>query len=215
MLPEGSRDKITGVRRSATDKICDINDSANLINNYFNNIGPELDLQIPPANNPHTIKHEVRSLRFEPTITVNLVAEFLSELKPSKPSGCLKLSTNLYIAAFKELLEQLTFIFNLSIRTNEIPKAWKKGSVTPLPKKGDRTLLTNIRPITITHICGKILEKMIAAKLNNHCEINNIFSDSQMGFRKNRSTSMALSELICHINNAQNENNFSMYFYRL
>lgn len=55
------------------------------------------------------------------------------------------------------------------------------GTVTPIPKKGDRTLLSNIRPITITHICGKILEKLVSLRIEEHCESNQLFSEAQMG----------------------------------
>lgn len=37
-----------------------------------------------------------------------------------------------------------------------------------------------------------------------------LFSYSQMGFRKERSTSMAISELVCHVNNASNNKYFSV-----
>lgn len=134
-----------------------------------------------------------------------MVSELVAELKPSKPSGCQSISTKLYLIAFKSLAEKITFLFNLSIKTNRIPAAWKRGIVTPIPKKGDQTLLTNIRPISITHICGKNLEKLIAATLNRHCEDNSIFSDSQMGFQTSRSTSNAIFDSVTHINQAQTE----------
>lgn len=149
---------------------CMPNESPELINTFFTNIGPELDAKIPPSVDPCTIEPQIRTLRFEATISVNIVRDYLKELKVTKPSGCMKISTKLYIVAFSELIEQITFLFNLSIKTNRIPRAWKEGTVTPIPKKGDRTLLTNIRPITITHICRKVLEKLVAAKIEDHCE---------------------------------------------
>lgn len=185
-------------------------ESPDLINNYFTNIGPQLDSLIPDSTDPLTRRPQVRTLRFEPDISVKIVQELLSDIKPTKPSGCLNIRTKLYLIAFSELIEQITFIFNLSLKTNKIPTAWKTGTVTPIPKKGDRTLLVNIRPITITHICGKMLEKLIALRLEEHCERNHIYSHTQMGFRKNRSTSLAISDLVCHINDASNSNFFSL-----
>lgn len=210
MLPTKSNNKISTVRLTKNDDLCSPSEAPDLINNYFTSIGPKLDSAIPSATDPRTRKPQVRTLRFEPDISVKTVQELLSELKISKPSGCFRISTKLYLIAFSELIEQITFLFNLSIKTNKIPLAWKKGTVTPIPKKGDRTLLTNIRPITITHICGKILEKLITHRIEEHCERNEIFNDAQMGFRKERSTSMAVSELVCYVNNASNNNLFSV-----
>lgn len=210
VMPSTRNSSIKGVREKSTDDLCLPKDSPNLINKFFTGIGPKLASQIPTSYNPATLQPQVRSLHFDPTISVNVVLDLVKELKPTKPSGCTRISTKLYIDAFKALIEQITFLFNLSIKTNKIPMAWKLGTVTPLPKKGDHTLLTNIRPITITHICGKLLEKLIAMRIENHLEENELFSDSQMGFRKERSTTIAISELICHINNAQNQNNYTI-----
>lgn len=107
------------------------------------------------------------------------------------------------------MIEQITFLFNLSIKTNAIPTAWKPAIVTQIPQKGDRSLLNNIRPISITHICGKLLEKIVGAKFLDHCETNSLFSPCQMGFRKERSTTAAISELVCHLEEARNRNHFS------
>lgn len=210
LIPNSQCTKIEGVRKLTSDEVCLPHESPDIINQFFTQIGPELDSEIPPAFNPKTTRPQVRTLSFEPTITVGNVTEILKEFKATKPSGCFRISTKLYLVALSALLEQITFIYNLSIKTNKIPNAWKIGYVTPIPKKGDTTLLTNIRPITITHLCGKILEKLIAARLDHHCEENHIYSDAQMGFRQNRSTSMAISELICHINGASNLNHFSV-----
>lgn len=141
---------------------------------------------------------------------MHIIHEFLRDFKASKPSGCPKISSKIYLAAFKVLGEQLGFIFNLSIKTNQIPKAWKRGIITPIPKKGDCRELNNIRPITLTHICGKLLEKIIAAKLINHCESNDIYCNQQMGFRKNRSTTNAITKLITYINLSMNHNNYTL-----
>lgn len=210
LIPGNKSDKIGGVRRHETDDVCSPSESPDVINQFFTGIGPELDSRLPDSFDPKTDRPQIRTLRFEPTISVRNVVEHLREIKQTKPSGCNKISTKLYLAALSVLTEQITFIFNLSIKTNRIPLAWKIGYVTPLPKKGDTTLLTNIRPITITHLCGKILEKLIATNIDYHCENNSIYTEAQMGFRKNRSTTMATSELICHINHAMNQNYFTI-----
>lgn len=88
----------------------------------------------------------------------------------------IKVSSKLYIAAFEVLWEQLMHLFNLSIKLDLVPSAWKQGIITPISKKGDRTVLNNIRPITLTHMCGKMLEKLVACRLNEFCESNNLSS---------------------------------------
>lgn len=178
MLPTSSENKISTVRLQKDDDLCLPSEAPDLINNYFTNIGPQLDSMIPDSTDPLIRRPQIRTLRFEPDISVKVVQELLTDLKPTKPSGCLNISTKLYLIAFSELIEQITFLFNLSIKTNKIPTAWKTGTVTPIPKKEDRTLFVNIRPITITHICGKMLERLVALRLEEHCESNHIYSNS-------------------------------------
>lgn len=64
----------------------------------------------------------------------------------------------IYKDALGALCEQLTYLYNLSLITGCFPLAWKRGLVTPLPMKGDTSDVNDIRPITITHICGNFLK---------------------------------------------------------
>lgn len=89
-----------------------------------------------------------------------------------------------------------------------IPSAWKSGVVSPRPKKGDPTNPNNIRPITQTHICGKLLEKVINARLTDYFESNNLFYPGQMGFRKGFSTKLAITKLVSDINLSLNNNEY-------
>lgn len=90
---------------------------------------------------------------------------------------------------------------------------WKMGIVTPLPKKGDCTSPSNIRPITITHICGKLLERIVSDYLIDYFEHNEILCPNQMGFRKGRSTTGAISKLVTDLNLSYNNNEYSVAVY--
>lgn len=106
--------------------------------------------------------------------------------------------------------ELFVHLFNMSITQNVIPDDWKVGLVTLLPMKGDSSNPADIRPITITHICGKILESIINEGNNNYFEQNNLFSRFEMRFRKNKSTTAAIAEIVTDINIAQNFGQFTV-----
>lgn len=108
------------------------------------------------------------------------------------------------------LPEQFVYLYNLSISTNIIPKDWKAGLVTPLPKKGDSSDPGKIRPISITHLCGKLLEKIVNQKLMVHLEDNDLFFKYQFGFRKGKSTSAAISKLVFDVNLGQNSGQYTV-----
>jgi len=89
----------------------------------------------------------------------------------------------------------LTLIFNSSLHQGELPLDWKHANIVPIFKKGDKSLVSNYRPISLTSISCKIMECLIHIHLYHHLE--NILCDQQHGFRPRRSCE---SQLITTIN---------------
>ena len=83
-----------------------------------------------------------------------------------------------------ELSSPLCKIFNNSLKSRYVPAAWKLADVVPIYKKGDRIKMSNYRPISLTSTVGKILETIIAYKIREHLERENLIKLSQHGFRK-------------------------------
>ena len=69
---------------------------------------------------------------------------------------------------------------------------WKAANVTCIFKSGDRHSASNYRPISVTVILCRLLEKIIREAIMDHCRINNVFSNSQYGFREGRSCVLQL-----------------------
>ena len=69
-------------------------------------------------------------------------------------------------------------------------------NVTPVFKKGQKYLSENYRPISLTSICCKITENIIASKIMNHGEGNNILYPLQHGFRRGRFCESQLLEFV-------------------
>jgi hypothetical protein len=59
----------------------------------------------------------------------------------------------------KSISTPLAHIFNISMQTGKLPDNWKKANVTPLHKKGPKNLVENYRPISLTSIVCKTMEK--------------------------------------------------------
>ena len=87
----------------------------------------------------------------------------------------------------------LTQLFNLSLKTGTVPKAWKASSVVPIPKSNKPSNIPNdYRPISLLPIVSKLLEKHVYKLLWDHLTNNELISDSQWGFCPNKSTVTAL-----------------------
>ncbi|CAH2094107.1 unnamed protein product [Euphydryas editha] len=87
-----------------------------------------------------------------------------------------------------ELCPVLTRLFALSYHTRQVPSSWKTAHVHPVPKKGDRSDPSNYRPIAITSLLSKVMERVINTKLLRYLEEHDLISDRQYGFRHGRST---------------------------
>ena len=63
--------------------------------------------------------------------------------------------------------------------------------ITSIHKTGTTTDANNYRPISVLPVVSKILEKAAQQQLIDHLELNNLLSDKQFGYRKQRSTDLA------------------------
>ena len=92
----------------------------------------------------------------------------------------------------EEIYLPLSEIFQRSISTGDVPNDWKKANITCIFKKGNKQEPGNYRPVSLTSVLCKLLEGNIKEEVMNHLSRHNLLSDSQFGFRKNRSTILQL-----------------------
>ena len=170
---------------------------ASLFNNFFTNIGITLANAIKqkytrstPASNPPYQVHATFQFK---EIEISSVIKQLSTLKTNKSTGLDRISARLLKDAATVIAPTLTEIFNHSLKSSTFPQIWKDGKVTPIFKSGDRSNMSNYRPITVLPILSKILERFVHTQIYNHLSENNILSPQQFGFRPKLSTSTALA----------------------
>jgi hypothetical protein len=77
-----------------------------------------------------------------------------------------------------------------------IPHDWTQAIVTPVFKRGDAANVDNYRPISLTSVACKIMERVVSADMLHYLRQNNIISNHQHGFLSGRSTSTNLLETL-------------------
>lgn len=87
-----------------------------------------------------------------------------------------------------ELTPVLTRLYRLSLSSGCVPESWREANVQPVPKKGDRSDPSNYRPIAVTSVLCKIMERILNKQLVHYLEEHSIIHDRQYGFRPKRST---------------------------
>ena len=75
---------------------------------------------------------------------------------------------------------------NLAFTELLCPSVWPKSHIIPFPKKGDLSLATNYRGISLLSIAAKIFNKLILNRLVP--KIDPLLRKNQNGFRSGRST---------------------------
>ena len=88
-------------------------------------------------------------------------------------------------------------IFEKSIQEAKVPEIWKTAHVTAIFKSGSRSKAENYRPLSLTSVPGKILERLIRDEKVNHMQLKNLFfSKSQHWFISGRSCTTQLLEFL-------------------
>ena len=95
----------------------------------------------------------------------------------------LKITLNGDPALRRRLLDIVVRIW----RGGEVPQQWKYAIIMVLHTKKDWTECSNYRSISLVAHAGKMLLKIIARRLSEYCERVGILSETQSGFRPNRS----------------------------
>ncbi|CAJ0953438.1 unnamed protein product [Ranitomeya imitator] len=85
----------------------------------------------------------------------------------------------------------LTFVKNKivinSIITGSVPQDWRVANVVPIFKKRTKTELGNYRPVSLTSTVGKILEGILRDDILEYLKRNNLMTQYQHGFTRDRS----------------------------
>ena len=86
-----------------------------------------------------------------------------------------------------------SFFFALRCAKDDYHRAGRKlANVMPIYKKGSCSSVGNYRPVGLTSVCCKVLEKLVRNALLSHMTDNGIVSDYQHGFVHGRSCSTQL-----------------------
>ena len=117
-------------------------------------------------------------------VTEKGVQKLLAALKPHKASGPDQIPARLLKVLASELAPIYTFFFQVSLDQGLIPEEWKKASVVPIFKKGEKSKPENYRPVSLTSITCKTLEHIVSSTIMSHMDSHYILTDAQHGFRK-------------------------------
>ena len=120
------------------------------------------------------------------------VVRAIKSQKRNKAPGIDRIPGEVFKLFNSKLLSILVFLFNHIMDKESYPENWSTGIITPIFKKGDRTLPKNYRGITLLPTMGKIFTKILRERLLHWAETKDLLNEAQFGFRPNRRTTDAI-----------------------
>ncbi|XP_077991076.1 uncharacterized protein LOC144445410 [Glandiceps talaboti] len=173
---------------------------ANIFCEYFTNIGPNLASRIHTTTNfsQYLKGNYVNSFFLRPVVEDDIANE-IKGIDPKKAVGYDFIHPLLVQHAVDYISRPLAHIINLSISHGLFPDALKSARITPVFKKGSPLNGGNYRPISILPTLRKIIENLVNKQLVSFLDKYDILLETQYGFRKKRSTKLALADLVSDI----------------
>ena len=181
-----TRSVIGDIKDNHGQRVSNDKNKAEVMNNFFSSVFTVEDKYLPKCD--LLVDNSICDV----VVTIDKVKKLLKSLNVSKSAG----PDEIHPRFLKELAEPLalpvTILFNKSLSEGRLPSMWKTANVTCIFKSGDRQLACNYRPISVTAILCRLLEKIVRNPIMDHCKDNKVFSNSQYGFREGRSCVLQL-----------------------
>ena len=119
--------------------------------------------------------------------SVDEVSNIVKSLGNGKAAGHDELINEALKEAPPDFIKLLRTLFNMVKNQGKAPRAWKRGRIVLVHKKGPESEIYNYRPLTVLPcICGTY-SKLINSRLTEVVERHRLLGEMQNGFRKDRS----------------------------
>ena len=172
---------------------------ANGVNNFFVNVGPNTEKEIPltPPDRIAPVYYLKNRNQFNFIVAHISTEEILDIIKSleNKSTGPSSIPIKLLSLIPDLIVLPICRIINTSFTTGVFPDALKIVKVIPIHKGGSTQDMNNFRPISLLSIFDKIMEKLMHKRLYQFLEEHNILFENQFGFRKQKSTIHALIQI--------------------
>ena len=188
-----SKGKISVLKDPNNAETSDDFEKAELLNNHFASVFTKEDLTNVPD---FTLEVDDIIIMDQLELTDDGIKEYLLKLDPNKSSGPDGINGRVLKELATEISPILKTLYSRSLEEGTLPYQWREAHVIALFKKGSRRSPNNYRPVSLTSICCKILEKIIRNVMVKNLENQGLIHKDQHGFTGGRSCCTQLLEVM-------------------
>ena len=188
---------------------------ADAFNDFYINVGPTLANKIDSANvklsyDEFLIDINCKSSMFVAPTNENEVINIVSKFASKSSQDVYGLNMKVIKGIMQVIIKPFTHICNMSLKSGVFPNDLKIAKVLPLFKSGEKSEVSNYRPVSILPQLSKIIEKLFEIRLRRYIDEKGFLFKGQYGFRKNHSTNLALNEMVNMIVDALDNKMYSI-----
>jgi hypothetical protein len=191
---------------------------SNIFNKFFLSVADTVidpiktdKIEIVSSTNPlkyldHNFEYPFPKIKWHHTST-NEINRIIKCFEPKNSAGYNGIPPKMLKITASFLISPLIYTCNNALSLGCFPERLKYSIVQPMFMKGDRSVISNYRPISLQTSFSKIFGKLIYARLYDHLKQHNVFTPEQHGFRAKSSMEKASYNLLHAILLAMNSKN--------
>jgi hypothetical protein len=164
-------------------------DKAETLNKQYTSVFTRED-----TNSLPNLKAKPIQVHLNINITKDSILKKLKNLRTDKSPGPDMIHPRILKEMAELLCAPLHILYCKSLASGEVPSQWKLATVTPIFKKGKKSNPANYRPVSLTSIPCKIMERLVAEAITSHLKTNCLQCLEQHGFCGCKSTVTNLLE---------------------
>jgi hypothetical protein len=147
-----------------------------------------MDTFVPEDNNYHKAVRtlaEQSGKEDDREFTKEEVENTIASINNNKAPGTDGLTGNIYKQVFKTVPTFVTALYNGCLKQVIFPTICKEASIIPIIKPGQEKSadVSKYRPISLLIYGGRVLEKLVINRINNHASSTGYLNMKQYGFR--------------------------------
>jgi len=169
-----------------TDGSVVLSDSAKaeLLNEYFVSVGTQDNGILPPVQSSVTGDVSLDNV----DCSENTIRREIKYMKSNGSAGPDGIPPILLKKIAPSLITPLSLLFSSFLSVGQVPTTWKNAIVTPIHKSGLASDPTNYRPISLTSVFCKLMERVINRQVIQYLQCHKLLNGRQHGFLAKRSS---------------------------
>ena len=113
-------------------------------------------------------------------VNQKMVPKKIRDMKANISPGVDGIPPKLLLEIVEQISTPFATVFNLSLEEGVVSLEWKEANIVPLFRKGSRNKSENYRPVSLTLVICKLLERLIKDHLVDFLVTNHVINPCRL-----------------------------------